>query len=202
MIGLVSCGIISSKGFSLQILSSKNLCRLLSVLLFIGSQPVGYRHAHAGGDEHHHHDHHEGCNLCQHLNHDEDRHDEDRHDEDCDAHAESDCEVDHEAQLVAGSTSHVHLTFFGFSLCIPGEDVPHDDDNSEIPSVESLLVACKPYVAHDASRVAARCDLPSQTLLALPACPELEQLAKRSPPVTSPPLCDVARHELTGVLLI
>jgi len=170
----------------LQILSLKTLCRLLSVLLLIGSQPVGYRHAHAGGDELHHHD---GCELCQHLNHDEDCHDE------------FDCEADHEEQLVAGSTSHVHLTFLGMSLCIPGEDVPHDD-GSESLSVESLRIVCEPFVANDGPSVAVRYDLSSQTFLALPVRAEREQLAMRLPPVTFPPLCDVARHELTGVLII
>ncbi len=121
------------------------------------------------------------------------------HTEDCDA--ESDCEVGHEEQLVTGLIPHVHLTFLGFSLCIPGEDIPLDD-GSENSSLELLLVACKPLVAHDTSRDTARDDLPSQTLLALPVCPEREQLTRRPPPVTSPPLCDVARHELTGVLLI
>jgi len=171
------------------------------MLLLIGSQPVGYRHAHAGGDELHHHS---GCELCQHHNHDEDCHDEDWHDDGCHAQADDEAdheEADHEEQLLAGSTWHVHLTFLGWSLCIPGEDVPHDHD-PEGPSVESVLIVSEPFVANNGPSVATRYDIPSQAFLALPVRPEHEQLAKRPPPVTSPPLCDVARRELTGVLLI
>jgi len=134
---------------------------------------------------------------------------QDWHDDDCHAQADDEAghdeadhdEADHEEQLLAGSISHFHLTFLGLSLCIPGEDVPHDHD-SENPSVESLLLVNEPFAGNNGPSAATRYDYPSQTFLTLPVRPEREQLAKRPPPVASPPLCDVARHELTGVLLI
>lgn len=101
-------------------------------------------------------------------------------------------------EAAAAAVSHWHVSWFGFSLVIPGHPVAADDAGGEVVMIAPALVADGSLLPAG-STVAWACEPRSPA-----ARPSLLPSAPAEP--TAPPdylvlLCDTARHERSGVQL-
>ena len=162
---------------------------LAASLLANGSGGHGFGHSHVGGDDSHSHAdeptvaHDCGTHKCSHRHSNADEHPH---------------EV--EIQWTLASIFHTHLNLFGFDFSVPASDNPHDDDESR-----SSMWIC--LVDDSAVVLTARTidiDL-LRTLSLKPSADDVTGSAAATfttPQVPTAPLCDSARFERSGVLLI
>ena len=174
----------------------RTLSLLLSALVLTwGTVPPGIQHAHVGGsDSTHRHDHcHE---VAHHDSHDHGSHHHDSHGEDHKHATVSDVCV------LSDFVAHVHLRWLGIQLSLPVPEDPADGDAGDsVPVVIVLSVdqTVPPTGAGPSfSRVflAAICAPSADVVRPLAPIPRPPNL------VMSIPLCDSARLERSGVLLV
>jgi hypothetical protein len=178
---------------------------LAALTLALGLLPPALGHAHDLGDRPHRHD------LDHHHDHDRAHHDH-RHaspDHD-DAHDDGQAGP-HRASSPTGpaigrlATAHLHIDLGAFGLTIPTPSEPPDGPGRPTPDDPAIGAAddetiparieASPFtVPWPGSLVVARVDA------APPVLPSVLRFAAARG--TSPPLCDAARHERSGVLLI
>lgn len=167
--------------------SQKAISWLLTALLLVnGAGMHGFCHAHVEGDEFHSHD-----NETM-LSHDCDSHNRDHSQEKV---------VGYESQLAEVSIHHIHLSFFGMDFSQPdSEDSPSDDEETQ----SSIFVR----LTHDCSIVLVAQSLDSDCLRILSLSPTscdvvtFQVATLSAPQVPTAPLCDCARFERSGVLVI
>ena len=153
----------------------------------------GFSHRHAGGDESHSHRAHATVDGGHSHDHDDCRHH---------SHVPPEQAIEHEPDVLAGSELHAHLWILGFDLSLPPSDgSEHQDQDTEfvtllgqgnmpfpvvtrhLPAFELLLLQL--------NAVALTGDVPIDTF---------DRIGHAQ--VSTPPLCDCARFERSGVLLI
>jgi hypothetical protein len=164
---------------------------LAALVLTVAVAPPALRHAHdleEGAASHHRHDanHHA---LDGHVHH---SHDGKHHRNDSQPSG---------ASLSSGPWSHLHFHFFGFEFTLP-ESAPDqgDRESHETEAVSLLSSVPLPVPCGTAQTVLAWLAFPPLTVL--PGDAALLQVVVASPPpVSSPPLCDRARRERSGVLI-
>jgi hypothetical protein len=171
---------------------------LAALTLASGLLPPALGHAHDGGDRSHRHDHDQAHHDHRHASPDH----VDAHD---DGHAEH-----HRASAPAGpavgrlATAHLHIDLGAFGLTIPSPSGSPEGPGRPAPAGPAIGAADDETIPAriDASRFA----MPWPGSLAIarvdaaPALPSVLRFAASRG--TSPPLCDAARHERSGVLLI
>lgn len=169
---------------------------LSAVVLAGGIMPPGLRHAHADADRpHRHHLGSDGHALHADHPHDQDhhvlRHDPDR--------------LELEIDALPDSRLHVHLGWFGFELTLPAPGGPDGGSEREVsPGDErAALIRLVEERVPDPSRTQHWIDdlILALYLPCLGDVPASIQGPFPSPPPISPPLCDAARHERSGVQL-
>ncbi|MDC0934824.1 hypothetical protein OAS39_00965 [Pirellulales bacterium] len=164
---------------------------LLTALMLAGSVGAhAFGHAHVGGDEFH--SHADGAIVVH----------------DCGSHRCAYCN-DHQEQhrctgdypLAAASVSHTHLTLFGFDFSIPpAGDSDDDHDNPLSTTFVGLSDDCPiVLVARSLDIDLLRALLLTASVGDLVASPTATFAMPQAP---SAPLCDSARFERSGVLLI
>lgn len=173
------------------LLSQKTMTWILTALLLVnGIGTHGFHHAHARGEESHSHAS-KGVEAPKHAapghSHCDHHRGEQSHGNVCD--------------LAAGAILHTHISLFGIDLSIPHSDDSRDDDEENHSSVfvrthdncANLLVARSLDIDH------------LRTLALIATCRDAvgnPVAALTLPQVLSTPLCDSARFERSGVLLI
>jgi hypothetical protein len=168
------------------------VCLLLAALLLApGTLPLGLAHAHPGADRPHHHHAEDGFV------------DADHHD-DHDDHEDHQWGEDLGPALESASTSHVHFSWLGFDLTLPGPPGGGEPDDPGTTATTPALIGTL-----DAPTGGTMGPLSwlAPWLLAThpfawsgpPPAPCRPRL--RPPSNPSPPLCDSARHERSGVQL-
>jgi hypothetical protein len=171
--------------------SNNTMNMLLATLLVVNSVGAyGYHHAHAGGDESHSH----GGDAI--VTHECDSHTCPEHDD----HSRENPN-EGETRLASATIAHAHFSFFGFELSIPDSDDSrqHDDDPRSMTFV-SLGDDCEVVVS---ARYADIELLRTLSLTAYNSDVAATPTAEPSTPqVLSKCLCDSARFERCGVLLI
>ena len=113
-------------------------------------------------------------------------------------------QVEPDRETLPGHKLHVHLRFFGFDLTIPDSSDGDSDRGTRLVDEAGTLVRIVDDPLPDHGRAM---DWFGELALAiqLPCIgdvPTPVPILALPPPVTSPPLCDAARHERSGVLLI
>lgn len=151
----------------------------------------GFSHRHAGGGESHSHRAHATAD-CEYSH---DHHNCRRH-----GHVPPEQAIEHEPDVLAGSELHVHLCILGFDVSLPpSDDSEHQDaeivtllDHGSllVPVVTRDLPAFEPLV-RQLIAIALTGDVPGNTH---------DQVGHAL--VSTPPPCDCARLERSGVLLI
>lgn len=166
---------------------------LAAVLVVDGVGLHGFGHAHLGGDQDHSHEdgataEHDEC-TCHHCH-------GDHHHSQHQAESSLACE----AELTAGLVEHAHLSIFGFEFSVPISDESQGKHPSQSLSFICLRDDCVvvPVVRPVHS------DLLLQALLTTEdsQTAEMDLAAPAKAQVPSPPLCDSARFERSGVLLV
>ena len=170
---------------------SKAVCWVLSVVMFAGSgTPSGFRHSHSGGNESHEHGNAGAAVAFQPSEH---SHHDHRHSDSTDRFLLS----------AADDSSHVHTSWLGLDFHWPASENPttHEGDDG-LPSSIILIFAGQSYMPRLAGLPPPGC---SVAYAALPTDAAIvpDELTESSPAqVASPPLCDNARHERSGVQLV
>lgn len=169
---------------------------LTAVLVVNGIGLHGFGHAHVGGEDDHSH---VGEATAKHKvpisHYSHDSHDDHHHAQHDENHQCSVCD----SQLSAGLVNHSHFSLFGFEFSIPTSDDSQGDEQSQsweyLCQREDVVV---PIVRSLQS------DLLQQTLLATDVCQTVATLREFSATAQVPslPLCDGARFERSGVLLV
>ncbi len=169
----------------------KTLSLLLSALVLAwGIVPLGFQHAHAGGNKPTHiHD------KCREMVH----HDSHDHESDEEHHEHA---TDSNVSLLADYVLHLHWRLLGveFSMPVSEEPVEDDVDGDAVPSaIVRMISEIVPATQAGPSL--------GRVLLAV-TCTSNADVVRNSDPVprppnlvTSIPLCDSARLERSGVLL-
>lgn len=148
--------------------------------------PPGQRHAHAGGDVAH--DHHQQ----QAPNHSHDGHHHHHHDH----HATDQHGLNADAAEPA-AVAHVHFAWWLFDLTLPVPDESDTDDDESVYLVR-LIGDCLPTTI--SSPATHSIDV-SSPLPGNAVAPQSPTCRATTPPPTAVLLCDVARHERSGVQL-
>ena len=170
----------------------KTLNLLLSALVLAwGIVPPGVLHTHAGGDDstHRYSNAHE---VACHDSHDHDSDDE-HHD-----HATLP-----DVSLLADSVVHLHWQFLGieFSMPVPEQTAEGDDDRGTLPSaLAPVMNEAVPAIQLGSSL--GRVFLGAVCAPSTDVVRDLEPVPRPPNLVTSIPLCDSARFERSGVLLV
>ena len=164
---------------------------LLAAALLTNSVAVThFSHIHAGGEECHSHgaeaDHgHVGCHEGGHAH------------EGISAERDDDGNVTH---LTTGPIPHAHVSLFGFMFSLPSSDKsgPNEDEPDELAALDDdpAIVPINHLVRCDDVRPGSPLSCPGDTIVQIPATKTL------CAQVPTPPLCDRARFERSGVLLI
>ncbi|MCL4207380.1 MAG: hypothetical protein KJ000_33270 [Pirellulaceae bacterium] len=106
------------------------------------------------------------------------------------------------ASLSAGPWEHLHFHFLGLELTLPEREPDQGDRESHGLAVVSLLsFAQTPVLSGTAQTVLTWQVFPPFTAVSPEDAALLQVVVAASPPVSSPPLCDRARRERSGVLI-
>jgi hypothetical protein len=166
---------------------------LLSALVLAwGFVPPGFEHAHAGGDSDHQHD------QCREVSH----HGSHHHDADDEHHEHAAEPEDTDGTLLVEFALHFHWQLLGVEFSMPVPTEPADgDDGGPVPPVvvrvmSEIVPATQAGLAFGRALLAANC-APSADVVR-----NLEPIPRPPNLVTSIPLCDSARLERSGVLLV
>jgi hypothetical protein len=184
----------------LRVRAQRVFSHLLAVTLVVcGSMPPGMCHAHADGDRPHRHDsgHHHAADFDHGHAHYEMDHP--------DHHASHECSHEHKDAVITEAVPHVHMNFFGFDWTLPISE-PNSSDGRGEDSHELLFVAVaadQPASVRTVSHSPNDLSLlsfthPSSAGIAIGE----DQFSMKPTEACSIPLCDSARRERTGVLLI
>ena len=162
---------------------------LSALVLAWGVVPPGFEHAHAGGHSDHQHD------KCREVSH----HGSHHHDTD-DEHHEHAAESD--ATGLVDCVLHFHWRLLGveFSMPVPTEPADGDDEGTVPPAVVRMTSEIVP--ATQAGPAFGRVLLAASCAPSADVVRNLEPIPRPPNLVTSVPLCDSARLERSGVLLV
>ena len=175
---------------------------LVAIMLPGRTIPPGLCHAHADGDRPHRHDrpHHHAAAHAE-------RHDGHSHDDADDAHRPGSPRHshDHDECTVTEAVPHVHVNFFGVDITLPISDRDHRN-NQEEQSHGLALVA----VVSDSPAVVGQSPIswknfslaPSALSNAIYCAADEHNHWVKSSEACSIPLCDSARRERSGVLIV
>ena len=172
-------------------LRQKAMNLLLSALVLAwGFVPPGFEHAHAGGgDSDHQHD------ECREVAH----HDSHDHDTD-DGHHEHATETD--VTLLVDHVLHLHWRLLGVELSVPVSVEPADGDDEDTVPPPVVRVTNEIVPATQAGPLFGRVLLVASCAPSADVVRNLEPIPRPPNLVTSIPLCDSARLERSGVLLV
>jgi hypothetical protein len=167
----------------------RTLAWLLTLVLLVGSgSPLGYRHAHADGDvEHVHNESIQQTQTGCHSHH----------------HGHSHRHVKHDSSTLTNSTSHEHVSLFGFNLVLPVDD--ETDSGSSNSGRNDLLCVVRLVDAHvnkaeaDFGPTVDFAWNRSSIVREGSWCDQQQKCAHQTYPFWL--LCDIARHERSGVQL-
>jgi hypothetical protein len=173
---------------------------LLSILLIAGNGiSPGVTHAHAEGDRPHRHEHHGDGDIVHSHSHRTGDHGHGHHDH---GNRADQIVPDDDPCRVEESIAHTHINVFGVPLTLPLKEEGGSQRNQELPvvKVDALAAAC----------VVRANNLPTAgfwiSLSALPPCVrsalDNDVSMCRAPQATHIPLCDTARRERSGVLVV
>ena len=159
-------------------------------ILLGGTVPPGVCHSHEGGALPHRHD---GRRVVRHDG-------DDRHQHEPAGHAHA-----HDESLVSERAPHVHLNVFGFEITLPIPDRARDDGQDQQANGPSLVAV----VSDSPAIVGQNLNTSSSLLLPPAASPDSFGCARydcnhsvKSAEACAIPLCDSARRERTGVLVV
>jgi hypothetical protein len=164
---------------------------LLSALVLAwGFVPPGFEHAHAGGgDSDHQHD------KCREVSH----HGSHHHDTD-DGHHEHATETD--VTLLVDQVLHLHWRLLGVKLSVPVPVAPADGDDEDTVPPPVVRAMNEIVPATQAGPSLGRAFLAGICAPSADVVRDLEPIPRPPNLVTSIPLCDSARLERSGVLLV
>ena len=167
---------------------------LLSALVLAwGFVPPGFEHAHAGGgDSDHQHD----------TDHDVAHHGSHHHDADAEHHEHAVEPDDTDVTALVDYALHFHWQLLGveFSMPMPMEPTDGDDEGTVPPAVVRVMNEIVP--ATQAGPAFGRVLLAANCAPSADVVRNLEPIPRPPNLVTSIPLCDSARLERSGVLLV
>ncbi len=170
-----------------QSIKKRGLGWLIAAIVLVGSvTPPGVRHSHADGERPHDHSH---------------RHDHHGHVHHWHGHTHSHHFSDHQDSSEPAS-AHVHFWVFGWIVTIPSSSAPGDSEGDDSDCTKLIYLVQTDQANRQHNQVWDKCLLDSQTAVTEYDAARLQTLPVRSPPVKTPPLCDSARFERSGVLLI
>lgn len=146
---------------------------LATAVLWIGTPFAEYEHAHTEGQAPHSHSRDGDHNHCH------------EHGDPCHGHDQHD----------ASFEWHTHIRLLGFDISLPGSEP--DSDHSESTIAIALGQQCPPPATFVLNPFSAL----SQATMSSADAVHFNVGIRSSTSVISPPLCDIARHERSGVQL-
>jgi len=178
---------------------------LLCLAVLISGSQAGFRHAHAGGDAPHTHGSDGDPHVSSHChNHDNHCHEGSGHGHRHPHQHPGEMEMPAADATIEPVTAHVHVWLLGFQFTLPVPRGSETEDEGSQPILISLAsgeFVQAPCLSPKNDCAGNLCLTPSLLRNEGFLPPELSCRSAESRP-SSPPLCDTARHERSGVQLI